>query len=74
VSADGYVMILAAVFILVVIFLPKGIAGLFEMATKMKPSSPFKGRLASGHVGIQTTTTMGEGDVPPERPVGGSHG
>ena len=32
VSSDGYVMILAAVFILVVIFLPKGIAGLFAMA------------------------------------------
>ena len=29
VSADGYVMILAAVFMLVVIFLPRGIAGLF---------------------------------------------
>jgi urea ABC transporter permease protein UrtC len=30
VSADGYVMILAAVFMLVVIFLPRGIAGLIE--------------------------------------------
>ncbi|MFN8590616.1 MAG: branched-chain amino acid ABC transporter permease [Thermomicrobiales bacterium] len=30
VSADGYVMILAAVFILVVVFLPRGIAGLVE--------------------------------------------
>lgn len=32
VSADGYVMILAAGFILVVLFLPKGIAGLVETA------------------------------------------
>jgi len=30
VSADGYLMLLAAVFMLVVIFLPKGIAGLFD--------------------------------------------
>jgi ABC-type branched-subunit amino acid transport system permease subunit len=29
ISADGYVMVLAAIFILVVLFLPKGIAGLF---------------------------------------------
>jgi ABC-type branched-subunit amino acid transport system permease subunit len=34
VSADGYVMLLAAVFVLVVLFLPKGIAGLFTSDTK----------------------------------------
>ncbi|MBA3450311.1 MAG: branched-chain amino acid ABC transporter permease [Chloroflexia bacterium] len=33
VSADGYLMIIAAVFMLVVIFLPRGIAGLFEAQT-----------------------------------------
>jgi urea ABC transporter permease protein UrtC len=33
VSADGYVMVLAAIFILVVIFLPRGIAGLIDRAT-----------------------------------------
>lgn len=74
VSADGYVMILAAVFILVVIFLPKGIAGFFEMATRLKPSSPYKGRLANSHVGVQPTT-QGEGGVPLRQPpAGGSHG
>jgi ABC-type branched-subunit amino acid transport system permease subunit len=30
ISADGYVMVIAALFMLVVIFVPKGIAGLFE--------------------------------------------
>jgi urea transport system permease protein len=34
VSADGYVMVLAAIFILVVIFLPRGIAGLLNDATR----------------------------------------
>jgi ABC-type branched-subunit amino acid transport system permease subunit len=47
VSADGYVMILAAVFMLVVLFLPRGIAGLFatewtsprDIATRLRGAS-----------------------------------
>jgi ABC-type branched-subunit amino acid transport system permease subunit len=34
ISADGYVMALAALFMLAVIFLPKGIAGLFADAAR----------------------------------------
>jgi hypothetical protein len=69
VSADGYVMILAAVFILVVIFLPKGIAGLFESVTKIKPSRSTRHRQAT------LPTAVGEGDLAVrERPLDGSHG
>jgi ABC-type branched-subunit amino acid transport system permease subunit len=35
VSADGYVIILAAVFMLVVVFLPRGIAGLFAVESPL---------------------------------------
>lgn len=35
VSADGYLMVLAAIFILVVIFLPRGIAGLLNDAARL---------------------------------------
>jgi urea ABC transporter permease protein UrtC len=69
VSADGYVMILAAVFILVVIFLPKGIAGLVENVTKVNLARPTRNRHAT------RPTTVGEGDLKlSERPLDGSHG
>jgi urea ABC transporter permease protein UrtC len=69
VSADGYVMILAAVFILVVIFLPKGIAGLVENVTKVNLTRPTRNRHAT------RPTTVGEGDLKlSERPLDGSHG
>jgi urea transport system permease protein len=69
ISADGYVMILAAVFILVVIFLPKGIAGLFESVTNIKPSWSTRHREAT------RPTPVGEGDLAlRERPFDGSHG
>ena len=68
VSADGYVMILAAVFILVVIFLPKGFAGLFESVTKMKSIRPNRRR-----EDIRSTT--GGGDLAlGDTPLDGSHG
>ncbi len=61
VSADGYLMLLAAVFMLVVIFLPKGIAGLFEVQA-------MRNRFSRGR-GIPI-------DLAParERPSEGSHG
>jgi urea ABC transporter permease protein UrtC len=69
VSADGYVMILAAVFILVVIFLPKGIAGLFEQVPKFNPARLTRHREAT------RPTAVGEGDLAlRERPLDGSHG
>jgi ABC-type branched-subunit amino acid transport system permease subunit len=51
VSADGYVMVLAAVFMLVVIFLPKGIAGLFgkdwkAMRARISPAEGARAGLA----------------------------
>jgi ABC-type branched-subunit amino acid transport system permease subunit len=49
ISADGYVMALAAIFILAVLFLPKGIAGLFaQAASALTPLPPSPTAVAEG--------------------------
>jgi ABC-type branched-subunit amino acid transport system permease subunit len=61
ISADGYVMVLAAIFILVVLFLPKGIAGLFTDVA----------RDVRGRLGHPATAGLATGR---ERPSEGFHG
>lgn len=62
-SADGYVMVLAAIFMLVVIFLPRGIAGLFTVETKT-----LRDRLA------RIRRAPGDLAAPRERPSEEPHG
>jgi ABC-type branched-subunit amino acid transport system permease subunit len=82
VSADGYVIILAVVFMLVVVFLPRGIAGLFaaespllrgwarrNAAPSFSPSTPSSGRREVSTTGPHDALPV-LSDRPAEEPRG----
>jgi ABC-type branched-subunit amino acid transport system permease subunit len=66
ISADGYVMMLAAVFMLVVIFLPKGIAGFID--TEAKAVRERVGKFSGFHKASAVLPSLRE--RPSERPHG----